>query len=187
VKPVSLAQAPTDVDNVGSARFEKDRVLHRAVDEVYFRVEIPAGEGVINGGPGALDTTNFAFEDWPAAVVTGRRRVRRMRSLWPKVRTRMNLWYTSDVGSTNNFSVRFNIRQLATGMLLTAPALLFSTTFNAPGPAVANTVLFITQVDATPWLPAPELCEFSVLRIGPDANANAFRFILAEFVLEEVA
>lgn len=187
MKAASLAIPPQDSRRADTSRLENGRIVHRALDELYFRIEIPAGEGVVNGGPPALDATNFAFEDFPPGAVTARRRVRKLRDLWPKCRTRLNLWYSSPVANVANFSVRFNIRQLATGMLVTAPALLFSTMFNAPGPAVANTTLFITQIDATPWLPAPELCEFSVLRVGPDANPNDFRFIFAELVLEEVA
>lgn len=169
-----------------AVELQRQRILGKILDELYFRVLIEPGVGTLLG-TSTIAATGFSWEDFPPLVVTARRRTVRMPALWPRCRTRLNLWYTSSVGSTNTFNIRFNVRQLATGMLVTAPALLFSDTFTVPGPAVANTVLFATYRDPTPWLPAPELAVFSILRAGPDANLNDFRFIAAEFVLEEAA
>lgn len=190
MKPVSLAQARTDVDNVGSARFEKDRVLHRALDEAYFRTSLMPGQGVLDGAATVVDATTFSwsFEDFPAAA-SARRRITVPRSaLWPGCRVRLNLWYTSSVANAALFTVRYTVLQLGTGNDLGAIPAVLLTTFTAPGPAVANRVLFATCTSApSVVLPFPEMIQFTVGRTAPDANPNAFRLLLAEFVLEEVA
>lgn len=189
MKPVSLARAPQDVDNAGTARFEKDRVLQRVLDEAYFPVEMEPGVGGLRG-TSVVDSTTFSytFEDFPPGVITVRRRARKLRGLWPKTGVRLNVWYTSPVGAIAPFTLNFSVRQLDAGLSLTAATLAINPTFTVPGPAVANDVLFATY-RATDGLilPAPRVCQFSLRRSAPDGNPNDFRFILAEFVLEEVA
>lgn len=190
MKPVSLAQARTDVDNVGSARFEKDRVLHRSVDETYFRVSLMPGQGVLDGAATVVDGTTFSwsFEDYPAAAAARRRITVPRRALWPGARVRLNLWYTSPVASAALFTVRYTVLQLGTGNDLGAIPAVLLTTFTVPGPTVANRGLFATCTSAPAVvLPFPEMIQLTVGRTAPDANPNALRFLLAEFVLEEVA
>ncbi len=171
-----------------AVELQRQRTLGKVLDEVYFRVEIEPGVGGLRG-TSVVDATTFSytFEDFPAAAVTVRRRARALRSLWPKTAVRLNLWYTSPVGSTNAFSINYSVRQLDVGMNLSAASLIINSTFTVPGPAVANDVLFATYRDPGLVLPVPRVCQFSIRRSGPDANANDFRFILAEFVLEETA
>jgi len=187
VKPVSLARAPQDVEKAGTARMEKDRVLHRALDERYFRVEMEPGVGGLRG-TSVVDSTAFTYEDFPPGAITVRRRTRATSDLWPKCGVRLNVWYTSPVGSIAPFTVNFNVRQLGAGVNLTAPSLAINPTFTVPGPAVANDVLFATyRATDGVILPALGVCQFSLRRSGPDGNPNDFRFIFAVFVLEEVA
>jgi len=183
MRSTSLPIPPRDPRNADTSRFEKDRGPYQALDETYFTVElepglgIPVGAAVINAGPPGT-------EDWPAAAITGRRRTRKLRALWPKTVPRLNVWYTSPGAGAANFTLRFNLLQYDAA---TADLLVFSVDFPAPGPAVALTKLFATYLAPTPLLPSPRVCQFSLLRIGPDANANAFRLLHAEVVLEERA
>jgi hypothetical protein len=168
---------------------ERQRVLHRAADETYFRLVFSPGEGVLDGAATVVDGTTyvFPFEDYPAAAIAMRRKNVKLRELWPRTRVRMNLFYTSPVGSTNTFTVGFRLRQVGTGMSLATPFLVANPTANVPGPAVANDVLFATLTTTAAMLPTPEVVSLTFTRAAPDANANALRVILVEFVLQEVA
>ena len=189
MKPSLLAIPPQDSLRADAVRLEQGRILGRAVDEVYFRVELEPGQGVLSGAATVIDATTYAFtfEDFPAAAGTNRRRNVRRKDLWPRTLIRMNVWYTSPVGSTNTFAIGVRVRQLGTGMSLATPALVANPTANVPGPAVANDVLFATLTTTVALLPAPEVVGLSFTRNAPDANANALRVILVEFVCQEVA
>lgn len=189
MKPTPLGVPVRDSISADAITLERKRILQRAVDEVYFRIEIEPGQGVLSGAATAVDGTTYAFdfEDFPAAAGTNRRRNVRRKDLWPKTLIRMNVWYTSPVGSTNTFAIGVRVRQLGTGMSLATPALVANPTANVPGPAVANDVLFATLTTTVALLPDPEVVGLSFTRNAPDANANALRVILVEFVCQEVA
>lgn len=188
--PAGLAEARRLLSRLSlrtgdTVTLERQRVLHRAIDEVYFWVEIEPGAGALLG-TSTVDATSFTFEDFPAAATTARRRTRRLLGLWPKTRVRLHLWYTSPVASTNLFTVGFSVRQVGVGTVLTASTLSATATATPPGPGVINDILYTTLTATGDFRPALPVCLFTVFR-QPDANANAFRFILAAFELEEVA
>lgn len=169
---------------------ERQRILHRALDEEYFRREMSSGTVVYEGGTAAdAINQNSAVMRVPATGVGVPSMIHRtfgMNELWARTRPRLLLWYTSPVGSTANFDLRFQLRMFAVGGT-TAPGLLFSTNLVVPGPAVANTVLFATVVGGAvvPAIPAP--LRFTIARVGADPNVNALDIILAVVVFEEVA
>ena len=182
-------QPPQDLPQRSpGAERERQRTLLRAIDELYFRVEIEPGQGALDGAS-VIDATavGFNFEDFPAGANTSRRRNVRRRDLWPKTLVRMNVWYTSPVGSTATFNLAMRVRQLGTGMSLGTPALVSAVNALVPGPAVAGDILFATMVSTVALLPAPEVVGFSFASIVGGTNVNALRWILAEFVCQEVA
>lgn len=178
-----------DVVSGDAVPLERERVKIRAIDEDYFRVEMEPGVGGLQGAS-TVDaaTLSYTFEDFPAAATTIRRRTRKARALWAGCGIRLNLWYTSPVGSANLFTLGFNYRPADAGASLAGTPTPANVTFTAPGPAVANDVLFITVVaPGKIILPGRRVAQFSFRRTGPDANPNDFRFVFAEFVMEESA
>lgn len=189
MRNAKLLVTPRDVDAVGASTLTPQRVRDRLIQEMYFRVPLEAGKGIVQGGPTVVDaaTYGFTFEDIPAGVVTALRVGEGLRDLWPRTLIRVNVWYTSPVGSTNLFTFGIRLRQVAVGQLLSAPTVVVNQNWTAPGPAVANTALFTTFVASAVTLPAAAMCNLTLVRIGPDANANALRFIRADFIFQEVA
>jgi hypothetical protein len=170
---------------------EQKRILSRALDEVYFRRELAAGLLVYEGGAADAVNLNAVVARMPhgaAAPANNSFAHRKVayRDLWARTRPRLNLWYTSPVGSTAAFDLRFQVRMYAPGGT-TAPATLFSVQLTPVGPAVANTVLFTTIVGTAlvPSLPAP--LRLTLVRLGGDANANDLDIVLGAVVFEEVA
>lgn len=192
MKPAELGLPRRDLIASDAVTLERQRIRDRALDERYFHVEIEPGQGV---APAAIvpdaATFSFNFEDWPPGAATNRRRNVRRLELWPKTLIRLHLWYTSPVGSTNAFTIGFRLRQLDAGLSLAAaaaaPILVTNPSFSFPGPAVANDVLYGTGTTTVSVLPSPRVCGVTLTRIAPDANANDFRFILADFEFREVA
>lgn len=189
MKPISLSLPAQDVKTADSIRSEKERVLHRALDEAYFQRELAAGTAVYEGGAVA-DALNgietvMRFPAAAAGVNTHARRTVGMNALWARTKPRLTIWYTSPVGSTNTFTVRFTVRMLPVGIVI--PTTIFFVDFTPAGPAAANTTLSATVLGSAviPSVPAPLILR--VGRLGGDANANALDVFLARVTFEEVA
>lgn len=189
MKPAGLAVPPRDVVQVPTSRMVRERALISAVDETYFRIPLEPGQGIVSGAATTVDSTTlgFTFEDLSAAAATALRVKRVLRDLWPRTYVRLNVLYTAPVGSTNNFTIGLRLRQVGAGSSLAAAPLVTSLDVTLPGPAVANDILSGTLRAPVAVLPALQVCEFTLRRGAPDANPNAFRLVMAEFVLEEVA
>jgi hypothetical protein len=193
-KPVALSAERLLADRLEghaghNAVMERERVLHRALDEEYLTRELAPGRVLYEAGGLDAINANAGVMRLPATLVTVNPMVHSqvgMNSLWPRTRPRLNIWYTSTVGAVAAFNLRFQARLYAVGGT-TAPAVLFSTILTPPGPAVANTVLFATALAGAviPSIPAP--LRFAVVRIGGDANANDLDILLAKVVFEESA
>lgn len=170
---------------------EQKRILSRALDEVYFRVDLASGLLIYEGGAANAINQNAAVARLPHGAAApannsfGHRAVG-FRDHWALTRPRLNLWYTSPVGSTAAYDLRFQLRMFAIGGT-TAPSMIFSVQLTPAGPAVANTVLFTTIVGTAlvPALPAP--LRLTLLRLGGDANVNDLDIVLGVVVFEEVA
>jgi hypothetical protein len=167
---------------------ERQRVLHRALDEEYFRRELVATK--VNYENGAADAKNggaFVMR-MPATAGTNPMLHDTVleRDLWPRTRPRLTIWYTSPVGSTNAFNLRFQLVHFPAG-LTTAVAAVFSTVFQPAGPAVANTILSASVVGGAvvPSIASP--IRLSIVRIGGDANANSLDILTALVTFEEIA
>ena len=190
MKPAKLTR-PFDEREAPGVALERQRLRDRALDEEYFQRELFAG--AVTYEVGAADAVNgfSAVMQLPASAPVTFPMVHRMcgmNQLWARTRPRLTMWYTSPVGSTNNFDLRFQVRLHAISALTTAAgSLVFSTQLLAPGPAVANTVLSATVVGGAimPAIPAP--VRLSIARIGGDANANAIDILLAVVVFQESA
>lgn len=167
---------------------ERQRVRDRAIDEVYFKMEIEPGVGATFAGI-TLDTATYSFTvmDMPAGAVSAYRRSKRVRGLWPRTTAKLELWFTSPVGNTANFSMTFLGRMSGAGFVLGSPGTAFSAPFTMPGPAVANTIQKVTYRTTGAFPSSPELFALTLARLAPDANPNALRIIYGEMTLEESA
>lgn len=166
---------------------ERQRVLQRALDEVYFRPFIAAGKAMYVGAVTEVFNALAPVMRFPAGAATAATIVTPTRALWPRCRPRMEVIYTSAVGSTNLFSLRFTVRQFGAGGTTSPSALTVDWT--APGPAVANDVLATSAVitSGTLWSSPFGATRVSLTRLGPDGNANDLDVLLAVVTFEELA
>lgn len=188
MKPAQLGIPSREILASDAVTLERQRVRDRAIDELYFRLPMEPGVGATFAGI-TVDTATYSMTvmDMPAGAVSAYRRTFPVRGLWPRTTARLNLWYTSPVGSTNAFSLRFLARQAGAGTVLTALSAVFSHDFTVPGPAVANTILKTTYRVTGAVLSSPDLFAYTFARLAPDANANALRIVYGEVILEEAA
>lgn len=190
MKPVKLGTTDRDVIAGDAIPLESKRSLLRSVDEFYFKVDIAAGDGIDEIGtilypkvgdehvrriPAAAAGTNQNFQRSVGA-----------RLLWVKTVPRLYVWYSSPVGSTNTFSLRFVLRCFGAGSAMAAS--VFTTDFTTPGPAVANIVQLATVKGGGAFPSSPfGVAQFRLGRLGGDANPNDLDILLAQIVMEEVA
>ncbi len=190
MKPADFSLPRRDVGATDTVTLERQRILHRALDEEYLQRDLAPGLVTYFGGAAEATNGNAEVMQMPATgggTFTLVNRTCRMNALQARTRPRLTMWYTSPVGSTNTFDLRFQIRLHAVGALTTAAAALFSTTFTPAGPAVANTILTATIVGGAviPAIPAP--FRLTIARIGGDPNVNALDILLAIVRFEETA
>lgn len=190
MKPVALTQP--DADRTSTALFERERVLQRALDEEYFQRSLEPGRVTYEAG--GLDAQSGAFAEvmrLPIAAVgtfPQVHRTARMGALYPRTRPRLTMWYTSPVGSTATFDLRFQLRVYPAGNLTSAIGnRLFNTTFTPAGPAVADTILTTTVVGGAIMSSIPSPIRLTVARIGGDPNVNSLDILLAVITFEEIA
>lgn len=185
MKPATLPIPPTDAARTETSRLEVQRVRDRALDEEYFRRELAAGRVAYEGTVTEPLNGNVVCMRFAAGAEAHAQKTVLLRDLWPRTRPRLTLWYTSPVGSTATFTVRFRIRPFPAGGTTTSSGIFVD--FTPAGPAVANTVMTATVViaGAMPSVQAPMLLR--VGRLAGDANANDLDILLAVITLEEVA
>jgi hypothetical protein len=187
VKPISLSLPAQDVKTADSIRSEKERVLHRVIDEGYLNVEFAAGVCAYFGAVTEVDVNNALVMRFPNGATTFARRVVAGRALWPRTRLRFNVWYTSPVGSTATFSFQGVIWAHDAGGAIAGAGL--SVAWTAPGPAVAGTPMKTSAVlTSSPVLSSPrEVVRLALGRTDPDTNVNDLDVFLAVAAFEEVA
>lgn len=148
-------------------------------DEEYFSVYLTAGVGTLDGAVVPVPGERAAVIEFPDAATTAWRINLRLKQRWRRGGLRMTLYYSSPVGSTNNFRVILGARTFAAGSVVSALADIALATFNAPGPAVASTVLATTQIFPAPIIPVNmDQLTVRVARVGADAadtNVNTLR------------
>lgn len=164
----------TDIRALQTNQLSVERHLN---DEHYVRGFMP-GEFVLEGaGPPAHVVIPAALLRWPAiempdgvdsnAAVSWRKP-----SEWRSGALRVRFWYTSDVGSTNNFYVRTGISAAATGEVIPS-SLLMSDDSAVAGPAVAYTVMERAFIYTSSSLGGDDdLFALRIRRLGTDANDN---------------
>lgn len=189
MKPPSLGVPTQEFEAADATTLERKRIRDRALDERYFQVELWPGAVLYEAGGADAINQNAGVMQLPATLITINPMVHRqckLLDLWPRTRPRLTMWYTSPVGSTNAFNLRFQARHYPAGGT-TAPAVLFSTILTPAGPAVANTIQTATIVGGAivPSITAP--LRFAIARVGGDSNANALDILLAVVAMEEVA
>lgn len=189
MRSVKLGTTDRELNDGDTVPLERKRALLRAVDETYFIVDIAAGDGVDEATityPKNGDVIVRRIADAAAGTNTNFQRSVSTRKLWPGTIPRLNLWYTSPVGSTAAFSLRFVLRVFGAGAGMNSA--VFVVDFTAPGPAVAGTEAFISVKGGGLFPTSPYgIAQFRLGRLGGDANANDLDILLAQFVMEEQA
>lgn len=190
MRNIKLSTPDRDILAGDSVTLENKRKLLRALDETYFRVDIAAGDGVDEVGtityPKVGDEVVRRFPVAAAGVNQNVQRSVAARDLWVKTVPRLYLWYSSPVGSTNTFSIRFVLRCFGDGSGMTSG--VFVTDFAPPGPAIAGKVQRATVKGGAVFPSSPfGVAQFRYGRLGGDANANDLDVLLAQVVMEESA
>lgn len=184
-----LGVLDSEVDAADAVPLERARALRRAIDETYFKAELAAGTGVYEGAVTEPKNGDEVVMRFPAAAAGTNAHVQRSiaaRPLWVKTRPRLWIWYTSPVGSTNAFSIRFVLRVFGAGS--TTVNNIFTVDFTPGGPAAAGGILTATVVGSAVFPTSPYgVAQLRVGRLGGDANPNALDILLAQIVFEEIA
>lgn len=179
---------PDDALNTGkydAPALDGDRaIVTTHLDELYNQVWLYPGMGVgVKGGTvtptedtPAIPTGSFAAEKFLDANDSRYTWNIGVRSLWRNHNCDATFWYTSDVGSTNNFRIQLLLSTMQEGLPVNTFPL--NSTASYPGPAVANTVMKVTVTgQLAPFtIQTDKLLSFLFRRIGADAadtNVNA--------------
>lgn len=125
--------------------------------------------------------------EMPDAVTSYALVTLRKPSEWRTGQMRVIYWYTSDVGSTNNFLVQLAVTAVRADELAGGTTLVSSAVAVA-GPAVASTVVRSAYTYTTTACGADdELFSIRVLRLGADASDNNInKFQLLYVTLEHI-
>lgn len=167
---------------------ERQRVLHRALDEIYMTVSLAAGRvTVFAGGVATVPNGDANVLRFAPGALGAVERQEPMRQLWVRTRPRIDVLYTSPVGAVAAFSFRLLLRAFGAGLTTTAAPLVLNWT--AAGPAVANTILLTTAylTVAPVWSSPIGSVGVRLTRPAPDANPNDLDVLLAVVTFEEVA
>jgi hypothetical protein len=191
MRNVKLSTPDRDILAGDAVTLERKRALLRAIDETYFTVDFAPGLMIYEGGLITTPKNGNIFAARIPATAAGTNpsvyKTVSARKLWPRTIPRLKLWYTSPVGSTNTFSVRFVLWVIGAGALTSATA-IFATDMLVPGPTIANTEMFATVKGGAMFPSSPfGGAEFRIGRLGGDANANDLDILLAQVVMEESA
>lgn len=192
--PVNLAAERLLADrlegHVGhTAIMERERVLHRATDEAYFREQLSQGRVHYTGTGAAAMNVNAPVMRLPAGALGTASVMVPARELWVLTRPTVTIWYTSPVANVAAFNLRFAVFTFGAGSTTTAP--LLDVFWTPPGPAVANTVLTskATITSGRFWSSPYGVAKLQLVRHQPgvDANPNDLDVLLAVCTFEEVA
>lgn len=189
MRSARLGVLDRQVESGDAVPFEVKRAVQRAIDETYFKAEIAAGVGVYEGTVTEPKNGDEVVMRFPAAAAGTNAHVQHSvaaRPLWVRTRPRLWIWYTSPVGSTNAFSIRFVLRVFGSGS--TSVNNIFTVDFIARGPAAAGGILSATAVGSAIFPTSPYgVAQLRVGRLGGDANPNDLDILLAQVIMEEIA
>lgn len=176
-----------DVLAADAVTLERQRVIQRALDEVYLTATLAAGRVVYVGAVVEVQNNSAWVMRYPAGATTQAHASVARRQLWPRTVPRMTVYYTSAVGSTATFNMIFNVYAFGPGVT-TAAASVSSISWNPAGPAVANTILSTSATTSTPLVASPAgVVQLELRRRNGDANPNALDVLLAVVTFEESA
>lgn len=159
---------------------ENWRTVSEALGELYFERTYGPGIGALFNGAALVSfgaPLGISFPNAGVPLLVGPMEKRPER--WQRAGFEATLWYTSPVGSTNNFAINVDVIPHDEGDVLTAIVASATISYVIPGPAVANTELKTTAVTLSTTAIAGNkdcLC-FRVYRDAAnasDTNANAF-------------
>jgi hypothetical protein len=149
------------------------------LDEEYFKEWIDPGRGTLDGPTVPVPGERASVIELPDAASSNWRTNLRRKDRWFGCGIRLTLYYSSTVGSTNDFRLLFGVRAFDVGSDVSGLADIATTTFSTPGPAVAATVLSVSKLYAPPIIPGNRaLLTVRVVRLGADAadtNVNPLR------------
>lgn len=186
MKPASLGVPSRDALAADAVSLERERILQRALDEVYFRVDLVHSNVLYGGAAATANNADARVMRFPDAGGFANMTVR-TRDLWVATRPKLIVDYTSPVGSTANFDLAFVLFPF--GPTGTTTATTLSVSWSAPGPAVANDILRTQGTITSGRFPSSPLgsvrCRLE--RLGTDANANDLDVLIAVVVFEETA
>lgn len=174
---------PEVTDERGLQNNQRSIERHLLFDH-YIRTFTPGAMTLLTATTGLEPVAN----DWPwiimADAVSSHAAVSwRKPSEWRAGLLRLRYWYTSDVGSTNNFRILLSVRAIRDSEVIAGTSLLFSAA-SVAGPAVAYTVKRSAYVYTTTALGSDdELLSARVVRLGGDAadtNVNDFHLLHLE-------
>lgn len=169
------------------------RAIERHFDDSYYTRHFPAQDLIPLASTGAsISLIPTATPRFPAVILTKNLGANptcaltfRRPSEWLRGRIRARYWYTSPVGSTNNFLIQVGITAVKTGEVLPGTSLLGGNVA-VPGPAVANTrTVSGTLYSTVSFDSDDEVFSVRVVRMSPnasDTNANEFHLLGIELV-----
>lgn len=178
--------SPEQVDQ--NALRGNQRAIERHINDDYYVREFTPGQFALDAAGVTLVNIPAATPRWPAlefvdTILARANASFRKPSEWRSGKFRIRFWYTSPVGSTNNFIIITRIAAGRTGEVLPGTDLLFVSTTYA-GPAVANTWIRSPDIYTTTSLGGDdELFTFQFVRDGGhanDTNVNVLHFLHAE-------
>lgn len=168
-----------------STALEQQRIRDRALDEVYFREALTYSNTVLTTAATASNADARVIR-FPNAGGFANRVVAE-RDLWIRTRPKIEVWYTSPVGSTANFDLGFALWTF--GLTGTTTFTPLAVAWSAPGPAVANDILKTQATITSGLLPSSPFgsVRLRLERTAGDANANDLDVLLALVTFEEIA
>lgn len=174
-----------------SALRSNQRSIERHVDDDHYLRSFSPGMFVLGGPAGCVHALiPAAAPRWPAVTMPkdlGTNSLAavsfRKPSEWRSGRLRIRFWFTSPVGSANNFLVQTTVDAIRTSEVLPGTNLRSANTTHA-GPAVANTRMFSGDLYTTASFgPDDQSFSLRVARLSTnasDTNANDFNLLEVE-------
>lgn len=159
------------------------RATARHIDDLYYSPPILPGTALYEGtaAPAILATPRFGVSSLPKDATTSALHWTLPRPTeWVLGKISVSFYYSSPVGSTNNFRIFVQVITVSLGEIATAGTLNLSVNLDLPGPAVANTILTTTTTFTSTSVNRSD--DIIGVRVGrasgnaADTNANAFHF-----------
>ena len=191
--PPNLPPVLPPLTKAPGAALARQKALSRVLDEMYFKVDLDAGNTVFEGGAAATQNTHLWTMRFPDVVgAAAASRTTGARELWVGTTPVVELTYTCPFAGVATFGITARLLYFGPGinMNILGAGSFASVTFTVPGPAAANDILTARCRFPSRFLASPYGgVRFLLVRnlSTNDANANDLDIILARFVMEETA